>query len=91
VADDLAVVAMLQGEDGGEAKDLARVMARAIEGWRQELAAHSWAQARYLQFILGGVEITKRGSAARVVLVIGPDRLRRMMDRLLRSLPESKQ
>jgi hypothetical protein len=91
VADDLAVVAMLQGEDGAEARDLARTMTRAIEGWRQGLAAHSWVQARYLQFLLGGVEITRRNSAARMVLVIGPGRLRRMMDRLLRSLPESRQ
>jgi hypothetical protein len=66
-------------------------MTRAIEGWRQGLAAHSWVQARYLQFLLGGVEITRRNSAARMVLVIGPGRLRRMVDRLLRSLPESRQ
>jgi hypothetical protein len=91
VVDDLAVVAMLQGEDEGEARELARAMARAIEGWRRGLARHSWAPARYLQLLLGGVEITERGGAARVVLVIAPDRLRRMTDRLLRSLPESRQ
>lgn len=91
VADDLAVVALLEAEDRGEARDLARALARTIGVWRARLSRHAWAQARYLQFILAGIDMAQKDSAVRLVLVIGPRRLGRITDRLLRALPESKE
>lgn len=82
VIDDLAVVALLSGDDAREA----RALARAIEAWRRQLMAHPWVRDRALQLTLASVNIITRGTDARVVLVIGPRRLDRMVERIVRSL-----
>jgi hypothetical protein len=85
VADDLAVVAHLDGDDPGEGRRLAR----AIERVRDRMADSDAASRLVVGYVVRGAQVTARGASARAVLVVGPARLARIVNRLLRKLERS--
>lgn len=81
VVDDLAVVALLSGQDpGGPA------LARELAGWRERLVAAPWVRERFLSHILRDVEIDGAGELARVVFIVNPRTLERVVRRLRREM-----
>lgn len=79
VVDDLAIVALVSGEDAGEGMK----MAQALEGIRARLSRFSPVRRLGLGRLVRGAQIEKHGSAARMVLVVGPRRLARLVERIL--------
>ncbi len=86
VADDLGVVLVASGAEPGENRGLARMM----EQWRAKIAQNAWVQSRFLQYVILGTSISTTADEARAVLVVGPKRLQRLVERLLRSLPKAE-
>jgi len=82
VADDLAAVALLGGEGAGEAKDLAR----AVERVRNRLARSGPTRRLGLARTVASTEVKVRGNEVRTVLVVGPQRLERLVGRVLARL-----
>ncbi len=85
VADDLAGVALLGGGADADPQDLATAVARL----RDRLAAAESVKRVGLDGLLGNVRVQMAGADARVVLVVGPRRLARLVaiviDRMQRS------
>jgi hypothetical protein len=82
VADDLAAVALLGGDGPGEARDLARAMERV----RNRLARSTPTRRLGLARTVAGAEVKVRGNDVRTVLVVGPQRLERLVSRVLARL-----
>lgn len=82
VADDLAAVALLGGEGPGEARDLAR----AVERVRNRLARSGPTRRLGLARTVASTEVKVSGSEVRTVLVVGPQRLERLVGRVLARL-----
>jgi hypothetical protein len=74
VADDLAVVALLRGDDPGDARELTA----EVEAWRAR-----WSRAPALSIVfrtlVSAIEVAPKGDVARAVLVIGPRRLEQLV------------
>lgn len=79
VADDLAIVALVSGQDPKEGRKLGR----ALESVRARLARETTIRRLGLGRLVRGATIENGGSAARMVLVVGPRRLARLVERLL--------
>jgi hypothetical protein len=87
VIDDLAVVALLSGDDAGDAADLAAAVVR----WRDHADGHALVERWRLAPLLRRVVVERDGALARVELVVGPQALGRAARRLearLRSIHE---
>jgi hypothetical protein len=82
VADDLAAVALLGGDGPGEARDLAR----AVERVRNRVARSGPTRRLGLARTVAGTEVNVRGNEVRTVLVVGPQRLERLVSRVLARL-----
>jgi hypothetical protein len=82
VADDLAAVALFGGDGAGEAQDLAFAAGRV----RDRVARSRRARRLGLDRLVGGTSIDVRGEEARVVMVVGPRRLARLIDRVMARL-----
>lgn len=82
VIDDLAIVALLSGDDG----DDALALAEAVESWRagmlEDPAVHRWG----LVYLLRGVTVKRSGNVARVVFLVGPRTLQLMSRKLAEQL-----
>lgn len=86
VIDDLAVIALVNGVSAGEGKRLATALARV----RDRLAAIPQVRAAGLGPVVRGAEVSGGGVAARLVLLIGPNRLARMAAILSRALERAQ-
>jgi hypothetical protein len=82
VADDMAAVALLGGEGPGEAQDLARAVTRV----RDRLARSEPSRRLGLGRTVSATEVGVSGKDVRVVLVVGPRRLGRLVDRVMARL-----
>jgi hypothetical protein len=78
VADDLAIVGMMAADDEDEAVDLVRSFAV----WRDRVSNDRWVRSRMLHFVLRDITVERRGQSARAVLLIGPRRLERLVEKL---------
>jgi hypothetical protein len=82
VADDMAGIALLGGGDDADPKDLVTAVTRL----RDRLYSAKSLERVGLDVLLEDVQVTMNGSDARVVLVVGPKRLERLvasvMDRM---------
>jgi hypothetical protein len=78
VADDLALVAVLGAENANEAKELAT----AAEHFRDRLAGHPALVKFAVGNLLRRAHVEVKGKTARVMLVIGPQRLARTVAKL---------
>lgn len=85
VADDFALVTELRGTEPQDGVTLERSVAAALE----QLVRLPWIRARYLHFTLRAVDISAHLANARVLLVIGPQRLRNLIARVMRSLAKN--
>lgn len=83
VADDLAVVAVLDGEDAGaaDAADAAASLQAAVTAWLDRVAGAPAVRLLGLAPALRGVQIAAAGDRLRVVGLIGPRRLARVVAR----------
>ncbi len=90
VADDMAGVALLGGGDDADPKDLVTAVTRL----RDRLYSAESVQRVGLDALLEDVQVMVQGSDARVVLVVGPKRLARLiasvMDRMAHSALEER-
>jgi hypothetical protein len=82
VADDMAAVALLGGEGAGEAKELARAVTRV----RDRLARSAPSRRLGVGRTVAATEVDVRGNDVRVVLLVGPRRLARLVDRVMARL-----
>jgi hypothetical protein len=82
VADDMAAVALLGGEGPGEAQELARAVTRV----RDRLARSEPSRRLGVGRTVAATEVDVRGSDVRVVLLVGPRRLARLVDRVMARL-----
>jgi hypothetical protein len=78
VVDDVALVAVMSGDEETTARDLA---AAAVRG-RERLATASWATARGLAALARKVEVKVGAREVRVVFILGPQTLERVVRRL---------
>jgi hypothetical protein len=89
VADDMAGIALLGGGDDADPKDLVTAVTRL----RDRLYSAKSLERVGLDVLLEDVQVTMNGSDARVVLVVGPKRLERLvasvMDRMRADKGES--
>ncbi len=85
VADDLAIVARLDGDDVREGKRLAAAFERA----RDRVASSETLSRLVLGYVVRGAQVSSKGASARAVLVVGPRRLERIVQRLMDKLGES--
>ena len=81
VADDAALVAVLDGTDGKTPGAGGAHLETALAGVRDRLAAAPAVRAAGLTAALRDARIERRGDRLRVVAVIGPKRLRRAAER----------
>lgn len=86
VADDFALVSRLRGDE----PDAGASLAQAATAGLARLAQIPWIRARYLHFILHGVDISAEPTAAQMTLIIGPRRLERLVARVIRSLADGR-
>jgi hypothetical protein len=82
VVDDLAVVALLSGEQAEEGA----AMAGLVDQVRGQLAAHPLVRSWFLGHLVRAIAVEHRGNLARAVLVIPPRRLELVARRLNRQL-----
>ena len=82
VADDLAAVALLGGDRAGDAQHIARAVTRV----RDRLARSAPARRFGLGRTVAGTGVAIHGSDVRVVLVVGPQRLGQLVERVLSRL-----
>jgi hypothetical protein len=90
VADDMAGIALLGGGDDAEPDDLVTAVTRL----RDRLYSAESVQRVGLDALLEDVQVMAQGNDARVVLVVGPRRLARLigsvMDRMAHSALEEQ-
>lgn len=84
VIDDFAVVGLL----GGTSKNKAVALARVAERWRDKLLRDPMVRRLFLRRVVRWIRVETKGKAVRVVWVIGPRRLERLVKRFT---PDSKQ
>lgn len=84
VADDLALVAVLGGADDAEAAELARAARRG----KQRLARAALVRRLSLSPLADDIEVGVAGSSARILFVIQPRRLAKIVAFLVRRLGE---
>lgn len=82
VADDLAIVALLSGDDADEAKRLGV----AVERLRDRVARSKPLAKLVIGYVLRSLEIKIQSKAVRVILLVGPSRLERIVTRLMGKL-----
>ncbi len=82
IADDLAIVAVLSGNDDSETQELAH----AAVAMRKRLAGDALLRGLSLAHLLDGVEIGTGKGGARVIFLVGPQRLAHTVDRLVKRL-----
>ena len=82
VADDLAIVAVLAGNDDKEHRELAH----AAAAMRKRLARDVLLRRLALTPLLAGVDIGTGDDGARVILIVGPSRLADTVARLVKRL-----
>jgi hypothetical protein len=82
VADDMAAVALLAGDGAGEAHELARAVTRV----RDRLARSAPVRRLGLSRTVAATQVKVSGTEVRVVLVVGPRRLGRLVDSVLARL-----
>jgi hypothetical protein len=85
VADDLALVAVLAGNDDKESQELAH----AAVAMRKRLARDSLLRGLALTHLLDGVDIGTGPDGARVIFIVGPQQLARTVDGLVKRLARS--
>jgi hypothetical protein len=82
VVDDLAVVALLSGEEITDGKHLAEL----VKEWRSRAARHGVTEAWSVGYLLDRVQVEYTGNLARATFVVGPRALERVVQRLRRKL-----
>ncbi len=82
VIDDLAVVAVLSGDDATDGAGYAQ----ALGGWKSRAAADPLVRELFIGHLVRRIRVDHAGGVARAVLVIGPDTLARASARLYRAL-----
>jgi hypothetical protein len=82
VEDDLAVVATLTGESRKGAEHLAL----AAQKLRDKVVKSPTTIGRFLRTVLKGVKVSTSHNTARVVLLIGPQRLHRVVKLLMKEI-----
>ncbi len=82
VADDMAIVALLGGEDRKEGKSLASAARRA----RDRYSATPTARRLLYGYVLRLAKVESQGSLAKVTLIIGPKRLSNLVRRLMKRI-----
>ncbi len=85
VADDLAIIALVSGENAKEGGRLAGALAKI----RSRLAGQAMIRRFGVGRLLRGAKIENHGAAARMVLLIGPRRLKRLVERILAQIAAS--
>jgi len=79
VVDDLALVAVLRGESQVAARNLAK----GVGGILARIARSSWGKKLLLAPVMNTAKVSTEDDRARVVVVVGPRRLRKIVARLL--------
>ena len=82
VADDAALVALLAAEDA----PAARRLAKAANRLRQRLLSYPLSRFGIGAQLLNGAEVTAEGRVAKVVWVLGPRRLSKIVTHLMREI-----
>lgn len=85
VADDLAVIAIAEGDDAHQGKLLAAAVGRA----RDRIADSAPLRQLVVGYLVRGAEVEVKGATVRLVLVVGPTRLEKIVARILRRLGAS--